>query len=244
MKRIFIPSIPHTGTWFTVRLLLGHSQVGSLTHLYQYPNINPGIGETGGDINILHTHYGKDGVYDKWVNRKTVELLVDIFPTVIPVRDPLAVIISRSMRHRSPHYIDVINSFVYMAKVLSNKKIFFLPVDLMQGWDLDSRLKTLGFMFHFLCLKVEPYIEDWVSNWSVINTKGQYSLKKLYQDGDYSELKIKFPLECQLLENNVDSLVPFMESLGYDSANLMWAKGTKYTTSVTNGQTLTNSHIN
>lgn len=197
-KIIFVPSAQHTGVWFVLELLQGHSEVRN--GVMELRNM---VGPQRGQITLIHTHFGQ-GVTphpndaEKFIRDKVLNELIGIYPSVIPVRDPLLALITRQLRHPDLWHVYIINAFATMARELAGcPTVFFLPVDLYKSKAYEPRLSILQKLFAFLKLEEEDYIRFWAAGWPRFNTVGYEAAKETrrwYKHGDLDEIIKLFPI--------------------------------------------------
>ena len=228
-KVIFVPTPQHSGTWFLLELLQGHSEVRN-----GVMELRDMIGPMRGEITLLHTHFGQGVTYhpndaEKFITDKVLFELVGIHPTVITIRDPLLALITRQLRHPDLWHSYIITAFMTIVQELVNKpNVFFLPVDLYKNKSYAQRLQLLKRLFAFLKLGEEDYLKFWAAGWPRLNTVGYESAKETrrwYNNRDIDKISALFPEEYGVLKKREAILRPFLEKLGY--RNLLWWEDVK-----------------
>ena len=245
MKAIFIPSIQHTGTWFLLHLLRNHSSNKSghmLNHehlqriLIDKSYVNLVFSE---DTTLIHFHFGEGEAHfpddrAKHFPYELVEYMASIFPTVIPLRDPLLSLISRQARYPDLDHSYLINGFVYLVQLSQKFRPFILPIDVLAKHSDKQRYGELADLMKHLGLDLEPYLALWSVSWSVFNPTSAIAesenneemktalslMAGYYETGDVGKLYEIFPEEYDYLKSHEPLLKPFLKELGY--RDLAW----------------------
>jgi len=241
----------HTGTWSTLAWILNHQNVkGFLTteHIFDilepsepfrssgvYPVHPMESGELIEEFHpsmVYHEHMRLDAEKAERIDRTQV-LIASVTPTVIPIRDPLAALISYEMRAEKAGRtaeegfapLSHLDTWVALAETarmtLRNfAHIKFIPWDLM-GEDKLATVRTLLITSRDLGLEgVDPSI-DCAANLIHNNDGGHYILKEAYQDRDVGYIRENLHQGAfEYLCDMEDILRPFLEELGY--SDLMW----------------------
>lgn len=233
MSVIFCPTVQHSGTWFLLDLFKTNpkihvSEMGFVLYTDKKMAINK--------INMVHTHVSMGHVVEKLAKQRGKHydrlghqyyshwndelswVMGRAFPTVMPVRDPLASIISLHRRHPDlkPHTW-IVDSWLKIANIEGLWEPFFVPVDLKMTD--KERLVLLSNMVGHCGLDPWPEVNRWAIEWPVRNKTGvkPYMLDKYKQrDADY--LAYYFPEEWKALKES--PLRPFFEKLGYKG--MLW----------------------
>lgn len=213
---IFTPTAHHTGTWFLLRFLLNHTRVYGVV---EYHEIEKGQ-VTVEHLNkrVVHAHVGKkmmsSGILGETLSvNQAIELSRHV-KTIIPVRDPLRMLISRESRHP-----ELTHEFqVYGFSRLQEFDAVYMPIDLYESTECRSRLLTetlagIGYGH-------EPYVEWWAENWPRHNTAGSNELVEMYDNGDVEGIRKVIPREFDLLMDMSEEIIPFLKGLGY--TNMIW----------------------
>lgn len=219
MKAIFLPTIQHTGTWFCIELLRQHSTISSCTELKDL--------RFGNDITIIHTHFGDGETWHpkdagKFIPSYVLRELIDVYPSIIPVRDPLAALLTRQVRCPDLQHSYIIEGFVTLAELKEKHDLFLLPVDFNGDKSFEERFGVLRKLFAFLKLSEEPYIKFWAASWPVKNSVRNINVELYdsYRNGDIEKIIEVIPEEYAYLKGKETILKPFLEELGYK--NLLW----------------------
>jgi hypothetical protein len=238
-KVIYVISVQHTGTWFAIDFLRGHSKVRNEIFQWKdvrvcqaFPPLEPDIWD------IMHVHLGTCwhhttdfAEYDSALDMKCqmpllADMFVKTFPTVMPVRDPLRAIITRQIRHPDKTHNYIVNGFIYMAQVWERMEemgpVVFLPVDLNITAPLYDKVTALSRILTMLDLPIEPYVEEYARKWEApaYNTTPDVALKNWCKAGEKEKVKEALPTEWAYLQAHESKIRPFLEHLGYKE--LMW----------------------
>jgi len=252
---IFVPSVQHTGTWFVINFLLNFfEQEKELTLLledrkkydaehinYQYKYDCPLDKKTIAHIHlpIVQQDSGLDLMdeqfYNGWKSNletmrslpiSTILLFCNFFKTVIPVRDPLAAILTREVRHPQFRHFYIIDNFVALAtEFVQHPNIMFLPIDLNYSFEQrkDLLLKVLNHceIDNFDESIVNKYAEEWIPQNITPNNK----FKEMYENKDIDgimNLLGQKQASVKYLQNMASIIFPFMTSFGYTRENFIW----------------------
>lgn len=142
---VFVPSVQHTGTWFTINFLKNFfeqskevtfllengvkngSEDVNYIHKYQYPldkrtiaHIHlPIVRYMNFDVNYPESSFQKRWYGNLGTLRslpvQTILLMCNFFKTVIPIRDPMAAILTRETRHPQFRHFYIVDNFVSLA---------------------------------------------------------------------------------------------------------------------------------
>ena len=231
---VYVFTIRHTGTWFVIKFLTDHPEVSGFLQVHKLGNMDslrgaevhhgPGGPEMGvvvgkfvpGEVNVIHDHLFKNERLGHQI------ALAVSCPTVIPLRDPLACLITASTGATVPSE-DLVwdwKLLVDIMKTLSGSSpIMFLPLDLLT--DEASRCAHLEKVLSHVGVKCYGHARKWGSDWPTnINTTGDSVLKQKYRLGDSDYVKQQIPKCWSLLRSHESDLRPFLEERGYK--NLMW----------------------
>lgn len=237
---IFVPSVQHTGTWFVLKLLerFGYIPKTALEFL------NGGIAKVE-EKTLIQVHFPVSNNLNSIVPNDPFELrtydtasplcmnsivvLSKIFKTIIPIRDPLAAILTREARHPELRHFYIVDGYLQMARQLSgNSNVMFLPIDLMEhaGNRRDLIIRILDHCGIEVTKEAEEIVGEIAHIWKSENDTPNNRFKEDYDKKNVS--KIKFLLgakiaEYEYLRNQASTILPFMASLGYTKENLdLW----------------------
>jgi len=159
------------------------------------------------------TNWPKGGYYLGKYHRSMIEFFDAVFPTVVPVRDPLVAILSahakKGFKYQNEH---VVREFKYIARM---ENAFFLPIDLEQSRH-DRAIKLQRLLMH--CgLDIESYIGTIADEWQPVNSRSsENNLRQVYASKGITKQIKSVPGVMSLL--GAEPVIrPFLESLGYES---------------------------
>ena len=242
---IFTPSVPQSGTWFTLRFFerLGY-QIAHTGQIMQGDSIPEGKV-------VLNTHifpfyfqpeeykqywpsYGGDRIQEYVVRKDkmcigSIKLLASLYKTVIPVRDPLASILTREARAPQLRHFCVVDGYVELVRELAgNKNVMFLPVDLnMNEFERKHLLTKIAKHCGIeLNQKNRKEIAMTAYHWQKQNITPNNRFHKPYDKGDIEQIKEWLGekwAEVVYLKNMGGLLIPFLSKLGYNQyRTLIW----------------------
>lgn len=254
---VFVPSVQHTGTWFVINFLknfipinkevtfllekkIEAGQADSLYTMKYEDDLNqptiiqihlPIVRHLNFDVNFPDAPFYKNWIANLGTKRSlqvsTILLLCNFFKTVIPIRDPLAAILSREARHPQFRHFFIVDGFVNLAKEFSrHPNVKFFPIDLYK--DFDSRKKLLFETLQHCGLEDfrEEVVDDIAEKWPVENPTPGNRFKELYKNGDIEQIKSLLGAKCaelEYLKNMAAIILPFMADLGYTKQDLnLW----------------------
>ena len=221
-KLIFLPTIQASGTWFCINLLRAHPAI-------TYFSVLSDVDESKLDRNtsLVQVHFGMTNfapeeswdaeykkkfapidIVEKWMKRAD--------KVVVPVRDPLAALLSA---YKRPHPLrPIVDGFVTLAG-WPKENIFIFPIDLYLQKTPVERYGALCSLFDYLELSREGFLSDLADKWNFVNTMGRYELKRFYDQGLFANIRGHAP-EVEYLMSKRDVLRPFLDAVGY--GKLMW----------------------
>lgn len=216
MDFVLLPTIQHTGTWFTIDLL----QKAGYTAVFYNPNWT--------DKNtVLYMHYPLsvgNGILSqeehKFCSLGAIEWMyskLDNCLMIISIRDILAALITRQVRHPEQPHKYIIDGFISFAKHFDKFQPFYFPVDLFETY--KDRLDLLS-SFESAIGKELEYKNSIAREWQPKNTSGNSWLKEAYYQGDVAKIQQAIPNEWEYLIKSRGILQPFFEKLGYK--DLLW----------------------
>jgi len=251
---IYCLSVHHTGTWTSIDWLTSHEDVeGFLTEA----NVNKillggkmvhriGDFEIRAEFNplmVYHEHVRLEPVTitsegfqtDQWWDRMLSPaqmVMVSTVPTLIPMRDPLASLITyqkwgeRDGRIDGGHFSQREHLGHWCGLAASSKlfKLFghcrFLCWDLLNGTQKQNQEHLLGISRDLGLTDPSPS-GDQSHFQRVVNSAGDYPLKRAYLDGDVDLVRRGLSESAfDVLRERESLLRPFLEELGY--SDLMW----------------------
>lgn len=215
MRIIFVPTIQHTGTWFTLRFL--EHYIPNICEVWKVLKENRPVQSPA----ILHTHFP---VVDSFSlpNKKSLPLdsiytLANLYQTIIPVRDPFAAILTRECRHPEYRHFYIVDGFVNMIERFGeHPNVYFLPIDLYT--DKLCRMEVLKSVLKHCSIDIDDFVNETAENWPVHNPTPGHRFKQLYQDKKWSEIQLLLGpknAEIEYLKNKASIIKPFMKKIGY-----------------------------
>ncbi len=233
---IFVPSVQHTGTWFTINFLKNFIPISyELTNTTLFP-----------EAAILHVHLPIKNYMDfnsysfntefekKWLSNLTTKrslpvpillLFCDMFKTVIPVRDPLAAILTREARYPQFRHFFIVDGFVALAtEFAKHPNVVFLPIDLYTN-EMDRKNALIKVVNHCDIKINESIIDAVAKEWPIENNTPNNRFKQLYNDGNIDEIRRLLGskwAEVEYLKNMAAKILPFMDKLGYAGYSKLW----------------------
>ena len=253
---VFVPSVQHTGTWFTIRFLQNFfSRQRELTYLleeegkhesedslcprfYQHPlnertvaHIHfPIVRFLNFDVTFPKTRFERIWHENLRTQRSssidTILAVTNFFKTVIPIRDPLAAILTREARHPQFRHFFIVDGFVALAKEFArHPNVMFLPIDLPMS--VEDREKLLNRILAHCEVEHDGVVVHRVAkHWPVENPTPGNHFKELYLKGDVEKLQFLMGpkwAEVRYLKNMASIILPFLASLGYEKQYLnLW----------------------
>jgi len=248
MSLVFCPTMPQSGTWFVLRLFerLGYKIEHTGEIMSRIVNMTVDISIP----TILHTHvfafyynpapykeswpsYGGDAIQEYIVRKNKmsiggIKLLASMFKTVIPIRDPLASLLTRERRAPNLRHFYIVDGYVEVVRELSNHpNVKFFPLDL--NLTEEERYELLVDVLTHCGVDVSKHseeINDTAIHWRKENVTPNNSFREHYDAGDIDKLKELLGhkwAEVAHLKNMGGILVPFLSKLGYnEKRTLIW----------------------
>ena len=221
---IFVPTIQHTGTWFLLKFLNKF-----VPHIRQVEQMNSSFLKIEWPT-ILHTHFPFNfwgapvGERDKTLSIEAITLLSNIFKTVIPIRDPLAAILTRECRHPNLDHFYIVDNFIALAQMEESTNIKFFPIDIGNS---ESRMQLLLDTAKHCSLTPEKVDLDKIAgDWIPENITPNNKFTQLYRRTDMKEINYLLGSTTKVvdhLKNNASIILPFMEKIGYMKGDLdLW----------------------
>lgn len=250
---IFVPSVQHTGTWFTIKFLMNFiPNEKEVYHILKSEQTLKG-GKTGGSENqqitkptVMHSHFPilrnldmnidmdyrtrqQLHVKNRCLPLTNILTFVNIFKTIIPIRDPLAAILTREARLPHLRHFYIVDGFIEIAQNFTNHpNVKFLPIDLYKT--VEERKKLLiSILEHCeirMSLEYEILIEKMAEDWPVQNDTPNNRFRQLYKDGNIDQINYLLGskvAEIEYLKTKASIILPFLASLGYEKGDLnLW----------------------
>jgi len=247
---VFVPSIQHTGTWFVIEFLKHFiPDVRELTFLLE-ENIKDGRADINHDhlylspLNqptIVQIHfpivrylnfdvgYPQTPFERRWysnlgnmrsVSVQTILMVCNFFKTVIPVRNPLAAMLTREVRHPQLRHFYIVDGFIALAtEFAKHPNVKFLPIDMTE--DVAKRRQLLLDVLIHCGIDATPHgalLDQMAEQWLPQNSTPGNKYTELYKQNDME--KIKFLMgakwaEVEYFQNMSAVIMPFLADLGY-----------------------------
>lgn len=252
---VFVPSVQHTGTWFALNFLKqffpgGTRELTRALDDYQKPTedalFNPTYKQRLTKPTLVHIHlpindtrYHSDYFADSLFHRRwqfnlmnmrsqpvqTLLLFSNFFKTVIPVRDPMAAILSREARQPQFRHFYIIDGYVALATEFAHHpNVKFLPIDVTD--DPARRRQLLVEVMEHCGLDPAPHavlLDEASQKWEPQNVTPGNRFREAYQAGDTDALRVLLGqkwAEVEYLRNMSAVIMPFLASLGYTRERL------------------------
>jgi hypothetical protein len=213
---VLLPTIQHTGTWFLLDIL----QKAKMTTVPYNP-------EWTQKNTVLHAHFPLsvgNGILpqeeNKFISLDGIKWAINNFENnaiVVPIRDPLAAVITRQNRHPEMPHKYIIDGFLSFAQDFNDFNVLWFPVDLYTS--KNDKLALLEKLENHIDRTI-LYKHTLATEWQQKNTSGMYTLKEAYLENNVKEIKQNIPCEWEQLINIRSLLKPFFQALGYK--NLTW----------------------
>lgn len=254
---VFVPSVQHTGTWFIINFLLNffpknrelqfvlEKQLGPggadirHEHVYDSPLDGPMIVHTHFPIvrNLnMDVNWPEGEFFRRWYANlgtlrslplQTILLFCNFFKAVIPVRDPMAAILTREARHPQLRHFFIVDGYVSMAtEFAKHPNVKFLPVDL--DMTVEQRAALLRDVLVHIGLDPNqhlPVLHDLAHKWEPQNITPGNRFKRLYKEDDQQGLRLLLGAkwaEVEYLRNMSAVILPFLSGLGYTRQQLRY----------------------
>lgn len=236
-KYIYLPTPQSSGTWWAIDALRKHPMVqGAVSHvnlLYHHNNWalvdgwkdNPHNESLASDLSyydgtqvtLIFSHYG--GIpgtgFNRWRPQNGNEWMMQVLPSLSPLRDPLIGMIRAW--HREPMLYPhdyIMNNYLHIAQRGNTLGVNFWR---MEPFDYDgffNAVEAVGL----------PLLEEWLMqlnfNKRINDTPGECDLREDYKNGDIKAIAKKLPIPWRRLTENEPVFRPFLESYGFK--DLLW----------------------
>lgn len=221
---ITLISIPNTGTWFVLNFLMRHDQINKAISyeegffgIFRNEITRTTFEYQAGDI--------ESSVYRRHIlgtrTHGEIDLLCIGHKAVIPMRDPLASLITSKSRNPLEPMYEHIDAFEYVATSPHVNRSFIFPIDTPEFiGSYESRLSQGLSLLKYCGLGPCGHVSDWARENTPQNTIGEYPEKSAYRDGNIVGATKGCMGEFVYLKSKQRVLRPFLEGLGYE--NLIW----------------------
>ena len=215
---IFLPTVQHTGTWFTIDFLRKNIRLDAfiegwiLKSITTYKNplsqiIYGGESFAVDGTTLIQTHITKwqnsDGLIQRGFTPDSTlfTILLCSVPTILPLRDPLLSILTSRHRHirddQGADVMDLVHIWAQTARDFHDLKKeinpFYLPVDLLAKATPEQREVKLRQLLSFCGLPVatsEEHIKQTAARWIPVRpTADTTGYKRHYATGDVDYFK-------------------------------------------------------
>jgi len=247
---LFVPSIQHTGTWFTIKFLqhfipnerevfhiLKSEQTVKGENLDDQQTTKPTILHSHFPIirNFENMHIDMDcrtrqqlHVKNRCLPLTNILTFANIFKTVIPLRDPLAAMLTREARHPHLRHFFIVDNFIEVAQNFSDHpNVVFLPIDLYKT--TEERVELLKRVARHCLIDVEEnekIVNKVGAEWEVQNVTPNNRFSELYKEGNINEINYLLGskvAEVEYLKTRASIILPFLASVGYKKKDLsLW----------------------
>lgn len=190
---------------------------------------------------FLCSHFGESKKRREFINNDYVSIMIKNFPTFIPIRDPLKIILSRFKREKYKRHEKIdcsyqINGLCLLEELKrKNYKFGIIPIDLWGNINQDNRLKNFLTIVNDLDLSMFGTDDVFINNikqWDIKNNAKDLpyldnmqknnikTIDSFVNNGDLKQLKKLLGNNYDYLKSKERTLRPFLEKLGYK--NLLW----------------------
>jgi len=254
---VLVPSVQHTGTWFVIRFLQRFfPTVRELTFAME-DTPKPGTADVDYEMTysspingkaVLHVHLPiarylnwdvgwPDTVFHRrWFANlatvrslpvRTIMLFCNLFKAVVPVRDPMAAILTREARHPQFRHFFIVDGFVALATEFArHPNVMFLPVDAADTEERRAALLAKALRH----VGVDPgghrgEVAALAASWLPENETPNNRFKDMYDAGDLDGLRRELGpkwAEVEYLRNMSSIILPFLEGVGYTRGQLRY----------------------
>lgn len=238
-KYIYLCTPQSSGTWWAIKHLRNHPEVGGITHplnLMYHLNKWALVGRWNGNphneslseegkVTMIYSHYGDVATatssntpisaFNRWIPQQDHEWIMMVTPTLSPLRDPLIGMIRAWHREsmRYPHD-NIMDNYIHIAKRGNTLGVNFWRMEPVDKQGFFNAVKAVGFSLP----------QEWVDSVDfetrVNNTPGECSLREDYNNGDIKAIAKKLPIPWRRLQENEPVLRPFYEKYGFK--DLLW----------------------
>lgn len=146
------------------------------------------------------------------------ETLASWWTPVVPLRDPLAALVTERERSPDVDLVPRIAQWDTLMRFADRYEAYCFPIDLpMAVWE---RAEAIRGLLSATALAWPPAIAEelgrWAHEWPVHNTRGKYELKARYQAGDLDALRAAgLDTALAALQAQESELRPWLEKAGY-----------------------------
>ena len=230
---IFILSVQHTGTGFVasaLQRLFPAAAIFDISYLTRgstvldsptivrshFPIIRSITVDPEMDFNSVQ----QLGINYKSIGYRAALAFAAIFPVVIPLRDPLAAILTRESRHPEFRHFFIVDGFVEIARRFAHHpNVIFFPVDAPKTY--EERRDLIRRVAAHCGIDVSRSgltIGRIARRWRKVNSTPGNPFSDHYAVGDISSIRDMLGpkwAEVRYLKNRADFILPLLASAGY-----------------------------
>lgn len=213
----------HTGTWFMIDLLKRGDDLDGVFLWEEFQN----MARRKTKPVVLHSHvlidrpeiYDDDSIYECTYRHYFNDAMVDRYPTIVTIRDPLLAMISHKIRNsRSPKRS--VPTFCYVAGMRDHPNVVFMPIDVVAG--KSNRQHEVEKVLKFCGLGFNDLQREYVNRWQMRNRfkRDNLELRRAYRKRNLGLIREQLGNHYDELKAHESQLRPFLESQGY--SDLLW----------------------
>jgi len=235
---IYFSTFQHTGTWFMLRFLLGHPDVGAYIPNFQL--VPALLGEKDcraifgsklvktpvpeelappGKITIVHEHSGNPGSHAwAWLSLPHAALFL--------IRDPLRIMMSWNHalpKHPLTHTVQVWKRLaIWLPRFEKLHKLVIFPTDQLEHESVETRKKYLCDVLDGFGLKPSGHVDEVAKQYKQTNVHSAGPIieaKKAYVARDVAFFEANMPEAFKALRAEEKTMRPFFERWYKD---LLW----------------------
>lgn len=228
MHVINLVTVPHTGTNFMKAFfddLQVTNHIVEVAAAVKNPNFlqSPVSGIVGFRPDRVNLAYGH--VYER--NMPMIHALCEYWKPIVPVRDPLAQLISRKERKAEENLQRQVETWCRLFHDLAQYEPHYVPLDLLR--DPITRMAALEDAVRAAGVQTSKDAPEVCGKWAKVwpkdkhNSRGMYRNKIAYHNHDFACLQKVMGQSIKYLQSQEFFLRPHLEGIGY--RNLMWWTG-------------------
>ena len=222
MHVVLLTTVPGTGTNF-MRAFFGG--VKSVKHTVELTALRKNKHLLQSNDAGLMPEYGNLAVgHMEERNIPLIKVLAQWWKPIVPVRDPLASLISRKQHSPDQNLSDHMN---YWSRLIGHVEPFephYVPLDLLptQPQRMKAMIEVVKAAKVHQAFGVEGHVTFWSKRWPQEdhNCQGAYPLKAAYEARDVKMIERAMPAEFDALRAMEFTLRPLLMKIGYK--DLMW----------------------
>ncbi len=224
MHCILLTSSPNTGLHFLRAFFKSFAQVTNeveLDDIASSPLQFKTPSTAGFDPKTTNLIYGQ--VHEG--NLSYIENLSQWYPCIVPVRDPLASLITQKQRSPNSSAAWILDRWKLIVTSFP-ENVKYAVLDTPGAGEKDWRLHTLAVVASYVEVlwshNTEGVMNTWANTWPMLkfNSQGVYPAKLALWEGDLDYIKVFLGDDYKILEDAREWLKPFLEAVGYEK--LIW----------------------